>query len=135
LEAEAEFRREALLECGDLTPLLFASIRVIRGLNFRSDKFSRIQDAIWIENLFQLVMQVANNWTGGLRPPTFFGQANSMLASDYTAPGQYLFKKIVERALDFVANGRVAVVPVRHDVDVNVAVTGMTKARDRESVF
>src|SRR6266487_4420503 len=81
------------------------------------EKFSRIQNVVWIENLLQLVMQVANNWTGRLRPPTFFGQANSMLASDYTAPGQYLFKKIVERPLDFVANGRVAVVPVRHDVD------------------
>ena len=58
-----------------------------------------------------------------------------MLAGNYAAPGQHLREKIVECALDFVANGRVAVVPVRHDVDVNVAVTGMTKARDRESVF
>ena len=36
---------------------------------------------------------------------------------------------------DFFANGRVAIVAVRHDIDVNVAVARMTKARDRESML
>jgi len=80
-------------------------------------------------------MQLANNWTGGLRPPTFFGQANSMLAGNYAAPGQHLCEEIVERVFDFFAHNCVAIVTIRHDVDVNVAVPGVTETGDWKSIL
>src|SRR5206468_11216036 len=80
-------------------------------------------------------MHVACDATGGVPPPPFFCKTNSVLAGNYAAPAQHLREKIVQRALDSFANGRVPIVSIRHDVDVNVTVTGMTKARDRESML
>src|SRR5438132_1380008 len=45
-------------------------------------------------------MQFTHNATGCVRPPAFFCQSDSVLASNYTAPGQHLGEKIIERALD-----------------------------------
>src|SRR5437879_2329685 len=70
-----------------------------------------------------------------LRPPAFFCQTDSVFACDHTPPRQHLSKKIVERALDLFSDSRVAIVSIRHDVDVNVAVPGMTEAGDRESML
>ena len=58
-----------------------------------------------------------------------------MLTRDHTAPSQHLCEEIVQRVLDPFAHGGVAIVPVRHDVDVNVAVPGVTKAGDPKSVL
>src|SRR5262249_57156558 len=80
-------------------------------------------------------MKVTCDIVRGVGPPAFFRQTDSVFARDYTAPGQDLRKKIVERALDFVTHGRIAIVSVRHDVDVNITVSGMAEASDRESMF
>ena len=68
-------------------------------------------------------------------PPSFFCQTDSMFACDHAAPRQHLRKKIVKRAFDLFAHSSVAIVAVRHDVDVNVSVSGVTKAGDRKSMF
>src|SRR5438094_199354 len=99
------------------------------------EKFSRIQNVVWIENLLQLVMQVANNWTGGLRPPTFFGQADSVLAGNYAARSNTCPKKMVSWRLNLVPTGWAALAPVAHEVDGMLPATGTTKRGDRDSVF
>src|SRR6478672_2499409 len=99
------------------------------------NKFSRIQNIAWIEDFFQPAVHVAHEATGRVWPPSFFCKTDSVLASNYAAPAQHLGEKIIERALDFLANDRVAIVSISHDVDMNVAITGMTKAGDRESVL
>ena len=58
-----------------------------------------------------------------------------MLAGNHTAPLQHLRKKIVQCAIDFFAHGCVPVEPIRHDVDVNVAVAGVPETGDRKSMF
>ena len=45
-----------------------------------------------------------------------------------------MFKKVVERMIDFFSHRGVAIVTVSHDVDMNVAVTSMTKAGDGKSM-
>src|SRR5262245_25360308 len=80
-------------------------------------------------------MKVTCDIARGVGPPAFFRQTDSVFACDDTAPGQYLRKKIVERALDSVAHGRIAIVSVCHDVDVNIAVSRMAEASDRESML
>jgi hypothetical protein len=80
-------------------------------------------------------MQLARHIAGRLRPPAFLGQTDPVFACNDAAPGQHLCEEIVERMLDFFAHCCVAIVPVGHDVDVDVAVPGVTKAGDRESIF
>src|SRR5713101_4491281 len=75
---------------------------------FGVDKFSRVQNPFRVEKLFELPMQVAHHLTGRVRPPAFFGQADSVLAGDHSTPGEYLFKKVVERTIDFFAHRGVA---------------------------
>src|SRR5882724_2726011 len=99
------------------------------------NKFSRIQNVVWIENFFQPAMQVAHDAAGRVWPPSCFCETDTVLTGNYTAPTQHLGEKIIERALDLFANEPVAIVSICHDVDVNIAVTGMTKARDRESML
>ena len=80
-------------------------------------------------------MHVAQCVAGRLRPPPFLCQTDAVLAGNYSTPCQHLCEKIVQRVLDLFANGCIAIVSISHDVDVNVAVTRMTKARDRESML
>src|SRR5262245_27350457 len=76
------------------------------------------------------------HWLAGRGgPPAFFGEADSMFAGDDAAPGENLRKQIIERALHAFANGDLAIIAIRHDVDVNVSITGMAKAGDRKSGF
>ena len=83
----------------------------------------------------EAAMKVACDIARGFRPPAFLCQTDSVFACDDTAPGEHLCKKIVERVLDLFAHTGIAIVSVCHDVDVNVAVAGVTKAGDRESMF
>src|SRR6266480_551512 len=69
---------------GKLLPLL--TYPRVFGVN----KFSRIQNVVWIENLFQLIMHVTRDGTGRLWPPAFFCEANAVLARDHAAPRQHL---------------------------------------------
>src|SRR5262249_5706619 len=96
---------------------------------------SWIQNSVRIERLLEPTMKVTCDIARGVGPPAFFRQTDSVFACDYTAPGQDFRKKIVERALDFVTHGRIAIVSVRHDVDVNITVSGMAETSDRESMF
>src|SRR5205814_8335614 len=80
-------------------------------------------------------MQLARHVAGRLRPPAFFSQADSMFAGNYAAPSQHLSEKIVERVVDLFAYRGVATVTIRHDVDMNVAVPGVTETGDRKSIL
>src|SRR6266536_1646859 len=80
-------------------------------------------------------MQLTRYLAGRVRPPAFFCEADSVLARDHAAPCKHLLEKVIERAIDFFSDGSVAVVTVRHDIDMNVAVTGVAEAGDRKSVF
>src|SRR5262249_41279934 len=87
------------------------------------------------ERLLEPAMKVSRDIAGCFGPPAFLCQTDSVFACDDTAPREHLGKKIVERALDLFAHSRIAIVSVCHDVDANVAVTGVTKAGDRESML
>src|SRR5205807_7864071 len=99
------------------------------------EEFPRIQDPVWVENFFQLAMQFAHRFARCIKPPAFFGQADSMFAGDDSAPRQHLCEQIVERALYFFAHSRLAIESVGHDVDVDVAVAGVTETGDWKSRF
>ena len=73
------------------------------------NKFSRIQNSVWIERLFEPAVQLARHVAGRLRPPAFFGHADSVFASNYAAPSQHLCEEIVERVLDLFAHRGVAI--------------------------
>ena len=80
-------------------------------------------------------MKITRDIARCLWPPALFCQADSVFACDHTAPPQHLGKKIVERAFDFFAHSRIAIVSIGHDVDMNIAVPGVTEAGNRESVL
>src|SRR3954451_13489043 len=84
------------------------------------EKFSRIQNTVRVESALDRAMELARDVARCLRPPTFLGQPDSMLARDDTAPRQHLLKQIVERVFDLFTDRCVAVVTVGHDIDVNV---------------
>src|SRR6266487_3484033 len=105
------------------------------GSNFVVDKFAGVQNSVWIERLLEPTMKITRHITRRFRPPPFFCQTDSVFACDHAAPRQHLRKKIVERALDPFTHTSVAVVAVCHDVDVNVSVPGVAKARNRESML
>src|SRR4051812_33762249 len=97
-------------------------------------KFAGIQNPTGIKKLLQIAVKLTRNIRGGLRPPAFFGQANSMFARDDTTPGQHLGEQFVQGAFDPRTNSRRFVV-CGHDVDVNIAIARMTEAGDREPVL
>src|SRR5689334_12436232 len=78
-------------------------------------------------------MHRARGIAGGLRPPPFFRQTDSVFAGDDAAPGQYLCEELIEGLLHSFSNIGIPVVPISHDVDVNVAVTRMAETGDRET--
>src|ERR1041385_2465490 len=80
-------------------------------------------------------MEVTRYLTRCCQPPSFFRQTYSVFPCDHTAPRQYLLKEIVECALNLCTHSAVTIVTIRHDVDVNIAVSGVAKAGDRESML
>src|SRR4030095_2260327 len=103
--------------------------------NFASNKFAGIQNSVGIERLLEPTMKVTRHLARRFRPPAFLCQADSVFACNHTAPSEDLRKKIVERALNLFADGMVAIVSVRHDVDVNIAIAGVAEAGNRESML
>src|SRR6478672_13508138 len=116
----------------------FQTICVLQLLRRRvpeSKKFAGIQNSFRIERLLESTMKLTRHLARCFRPPPFFCQTDSVFACDHAAPRQHLREKIVEREFDAFAHSSVAIVAVCHDVDVNVAVTSMTEAGDRKSMF
>src|SRR5438552_4702237 len=111
------------------------AVIIARGRIPESKKFAGIQNSFGIERLFEPTMKITRHLTRRFRPPPFFCQTDSVFACDHAAPRQHLRKKIVERTLDPFAHSSVPIIPVCHDVDVNVSVSGVAKAGDRESMF
>src|SRR5882757_3962641 len=111
------------------------AVITVRGRIPESKKFARIQNSFRIERLFEPTMKITRHLTRRFRPPPFFCQTDSVFARDHAAPRQHLRKKIVERTLDPFAHSSVPIIPVCHDVDVNVSVSGVAKARDRKSML
>src|SRR4030095_8527987 len=99
------------------------------------EKLPRVQNIVWIERSLEPTMKVTRHFTGSFRPPPFFCQADSVFTCADAAPREHLLKKIVERALDLFAHSGVAIVAICHDVDVDVAIPGVAKAGNRESVL
>src|SRR3954467_15294613 len=98
-----------------------------------SKKFAGIQDSVGIERLLEPMMKLTRHLARCFRPPSFFCQTDSVFTCDHAAPRQYLLKKIVERAFDLFAHSGVPIIAICHDVDVNVAVTGVAEAGHRKS--
>src|SRR5205814_7986174 len=98
-------------------------------------KFSRIQNSIGIEHVFEPTMKITRHPARRFRPPPFFCYTDSVFACDHAAPRQHLRKKIVERAFDLRAHSSVATVAVCHDVDVNISVSSVAKAGNRKSML
>src|SRR2546423_9910276 len=78
-------------------------------------------------------MKRTHRFAGCVWPPAFLGQTDTVLARDDTAPGEHLPEQMVECAFNFVAHHCVTIETVGHDVDVNVAIAGMTKTGNRKS--
>src|SRR5688572_25187 len=64
-------------------------------------------------------------------PPSFLGETDPVFASDNTLPCEDLPEQIVQRRVS--ALFAAAFFEVNHDIDVNVAIPGMTEARDRQA--
>lgn len=86
-----------------------------------------------VERPLESLVQVSRGLAGRFRPPSFLGQANPMLSGNHSAPGEHLLEKLIERTLYSVAHRRVAIM-ISHDVDVDVAIPGVTKCRYRKAV-
>src|SRR6266702_4774421 len=103
------------------------AVITMRGRVPESKKFAGIQNPVRIERLLEPTMKIARHLTRRFGPPPFFRQTDSVFACDHAAPCQHLRKKIVEPALDLFTHSSVPIIPVCHDVDVNVSVSGMAK--------
>ena len=90
---------------------------------------------MWIKRVFELAMQITHDFARCVWPPAFFRQTDSVLARDYAAPFQHLIKKIVERLINFFSHGRVTIISIRHDVDMNIAIAGVTETGDGKPMF
>ena len=69
-----------------------------RGWRASADKFSRIQNPVWIQRVLERGVNAAAHVARRLRPPAFFCNADAVLAGDDTAPVQHLFKQLIQRA-------------------------------------
>jgi hypothetical protein len=70
-----------------------------------------------------------------LRPPSLFRNADAVFAGNHSAPREDLPEKFIERSLHPLANGRIVMVARRHNVDVYVSVSGMSKTGHRITIF
>src|SRR5438876_6013692 len=102
---------------------------------FGVNKFSRIENSVGIDNLFELAMQLTRDLARRLGPPAFLRQTDPVFARNHAAPGEHLRKKFIQSALHFLAHGRVTIETISHDVDVNVSIAGVTETGDRKSMF
>jgi len=66
----------------------------------------------------------------GERPPAFFGQADAMFAGDGAFPGDDFLEQFVQRRFP-AADGR-GIRFIEHDIHVDIPVTGMAEAGDRQ---
>ena len=78
-------------------------------------------------------MEITEGRGGGKFPPRFFGKTDAVLPTDNAAHGEDSLEKLVENAV------HPAIVRLGssrgHQVDVNVAVSRMTKAGNRNSML
>ena len=79
------------------------------------------------------MMQIPRHVARRLRPPPFLCQPDSVLTRDHAAERQDLREQFIQSALRSFPHSGITIVTLRHDVHVNVPVSGMTKTRDRES--
>ncbi len=78
-------------------------------------------------------MYVPSDFARRLGPPAFLRETDSVLARDHSTPGENLRNKIIEHVLDFSLHIFIRVVR-RHEIDVNVPVTRVTKTGNRKSM-
>ena len=86
-----------------------------------------------IEGAFDFGVEGAEGGGGRRVPPRFFGKSNAVLPTDDATHGEDSLEKLVE---DSVHMTIVRLCPNRgHQVDVNVAVSRMTKAGNRHAML
>jgi hypothetical protein len=86
-----------------------------------------------IEGAFDFCVKGAEGGGGGGVPPRLFGETDAVLPTDNAAHGEDSLEKLVENtvhpAIVRLGSSR------GHQVDVNVAVSRMTKAGNRNSML
>ena len=86
-----------------------------------------------IEGAFDLVVEMAEGGGGSRVPPRFLGQTDAVLPTDDATHGKNTAEKFIQDAVHLTI---VRLCPNRgHQVDVNVAVPGMTKAGNRHTIL
>ena len=95
----------------------------------RSEKLPRIEDALWIEGVFECVVCGERDFADRLFEPAFFGEADAMFAGDGAAVFKHPGKELIEGAVGLLSSTRFIVV-CDHQVGVDVAIAGMTETGD-----
>ena len=109
------------------------SLRPARPRNHFLEKFAGIEKATWIDGSLESVMKLAKGWRGCPVPPRFLGEADAVFPTDDAAHRQDASEQLVEDAV------HVGIVGLRagggHEVHVDVAIAGVAKAGDGDTVF
>jgi len=86
-----------------------------------------------VKGAFDLCVEGAKGRGCGGVPPRFFSKTDAVLPTDNAAHGEYSLEKLVENtvhpAIVWLGSSR------GHQVDVNVAVSRMTKAGNRHAML
>lgn len=97
-----------------------------------AEEFAWVEEAAGIEGVFDGLMEGAAGVVDGVGEPAFFGDADAVFAADDAAEAEDVAEEIVEG--NVCAGALIRVLHVwDHDIDVNVAVAGVTEAGDREA--
>src|SRR5687767_3874488 len=108
-----------------LVSVMENQIRMLPG-----DEFSGVEDSLLIQSRFQDCMNVPTDRARGLAPPRLLREAYSVLPGNDAAPGEHLGEQFIQCGVDSLSNCSVGVVVRGHDVDVDVAIARVAKARD-----
>ena len=96
------------------------------------EEFAGVEDALWVEGIFDLVMKLHGGVAEGLSDPGFLGETNAVLTANDTTITDDPGEEPVECSVCFLFDHRISVV-LHHDVGVDVAVASMAKACDGDA--
>src|SRR3954470_20518165 len=92
-----------------------------------------IQDTGGVEGSLDFRVEGADSGRRREGPPAFFGEADAVFAGDRAAHGEDAVEQIVKRRVVlFPGEGPIE---IHHDVDVDIAITRMAKARDGKAML
>ena len=96
------------------------------------EEFPRVEDALWVQGIFDLVVEVHGSVTECLSDPWFFGQADTVFTADDAAVTDDPAEEFIEGGIGFLFDFRVGVI-LHHDVGVDIAVSGVAEACDGDT--